>query len=94
MEKIKTNLKKFFSIGPKSTFMLVLLIMICLTVIYNMKKDITVIIDGEETSIVTYSSNVKKTLDKNNITVGSKDKIQPGLDSEVKDGDKIIIKRL
>ena len=93
MEKIKGNLKKFFSIGPKSTFMLVLLIIICMTIIYNMKKDITVDIDGKETKIVTYSSNIKSALEKNKITVGSKDKIQPGLDSKVKDGDKIIIKK-
>lgn len=93
MEKIKNGLKKFFSIGPKSTFMLVLLIMICLAVIYNMKKDITVVIDGKETKLVTYSSSVRGTLEKNGITVGPKDKLQPGLDSKVKDGDKITIKK-
>ncbi|MDP4089999.1 MAG: ubiquitin-like domain-containing protein [Bacillota bacterium] len=93
MEKMKNSLKKFFSIGPKSTFMLVLLIMICIAVIYNMKKDITVVVDGKETKVVTYTSSVKGALERNGITVGPKDKIQPGLDSKVKDGDKIIIKK-
>ncbi|WP_163192742.1 3D domain-containing protein [Clostridium thermarum] len=93
MEKLSKNLKRFFAIGSKSTFMLVLLIIACVTVLYNMRKNVTVIIDGEETNIITYTSSVEKTLERNNITVGPKDKIQPGLDSEVKDGDKIIIKR-
>jgi uncharacterized protein YabE (DUF348 family) len=93
MEKVRDNLKKFFSIGPKSTFMLVLLIIGCLTVLYNMRMNITVIIDGKETNIITYTSRVEDTLERNGITVGLKDKIQPGLDSEVKSGDKIIIKR-
>lgn len=93
MEKVKDNLKRFFSIGPKSTFMLVLLIAGCLTVIYSMRKNITVIIDGKETSIVTYTSSVEGTLKRNGITVGPKDKIQPGIDSKVENGDKITIKK-
>lgn len=93
MEKVKDNLKRFFSIGPKSTFMLVLLIAGCLTVIYNMRRNVTVIVDGKESNIVTYTSSVLGTLERNGITVGPKDKIEPGLDSKVNDGDKIIIKK-
>lgn len=84
---------KFFSVGPKSTFLLVLLIIGCFTIIYNLKKEVTVIVDGDEKKIVTYSSDLRNTLKRNNITVGPKDKIIPGLDSEVKDGDKVVITR-
>lgn len=93
METLQNRISKFFSVGPKSTFLLVLLIIGCFTIIYNLKKEITVIVDGEERKIVTYSSSLRKTLERSAITVGPKDKIIPGLDSEVNDGDKVVITR-
>lgn len=93
METLQNRIVKFFSIGPKSTFLLVLLIIGSFSIIYNLRKEVTVIVDGEEKKIVTYSSNLRKTLKRNAITVGPKDKIIPGLDSEVNDGDKVVITR-
>ncbi|MDT8717274.1 DUF348 domain-containing protein [Clostridium sp. 19966] len=93
MEKIRTEMRKFFSVGPKSTFVILLLIIICFSIIHNMKKEITIVIDGKETKIITYTSDLKSSLAKNNIQIGPKDKIQPGIDSKIKNGDRISIKR-
>ncbi|NLZ47521.1 MAG: DUF348 domain-containing protein [Clostridiales bacterium] len=93
MKEIKNRIVKFISFGPKSTFLLILLIIGCLSIIYNLRKEVTVIVDGEEKKIITYSSSLRNTLKRNAITVGPKDKITPGLDSKVKDGDKVIITR-
>ena len=38
METLQNRISKFFSVGPKSTFLLVLLIIGCFTIIYNLKK--------------------------------------------------------
>jgi len=93
METIQNRIKKFFSVGPKSTFLLVLLIIGCFTIIYNLRKEVIVIVDGKEQTIVTYSSSLRNSLERNGITVGPKDKIIPGLDSIVEDGDKVVITR-
>lgn len=60
---------------------------------FSMRKTLTVSINGKNTKIVTYRSNEKEALENNNILVGPKDKVQPSLDTNVKDGDKIAIKR-
>lgn len=57
------------------------------------RKNITVTIDGTPTSIVTYKSTVKETLEDKEITLGPKDKISPDLHTEIKDKDTISIKR-
>lgn len=93
VQTVKNNLKRYFSIGSKSTFIVVLLIMILSMTILNLRTSITVVVDGEEKPIITYNSNLRSTLEKNDIFVGPKDKIEPSLDSKVKDGDKIYIKK-
>lgn len=61
--------------------------------IVNMRKTIAVVIDGQEVQITTLSNDLNKILDKNEIKVESFDKVSVALDSEVKDGDKIYIKK-
>jgi uncharacterized protein YabE (DUF348 family) len=73
--------------------MLVLLIMMLLITIHSMKKNLVISIDGKETQIVTFNSNLKSALAKNNINLGPKDKISQSIDSEIKNGDKIYIER-
>jgi uncharacterized protein YabE (DUF348 family) len=92
-EKMKNSLIRYFSVGPKSTFILLLLIMALTISIHSMKKNLVVNIDGKDTSIITYRNDLKTVLLRNNITLGPMDKIQPSIDSSVKDGDKIYIKR-
>ncbi|KOF57172.1 MULTISPECIES: G5 and 3D domain-containing protein [Clostridium] len=60
---------------------------------FSMRKTLTVKIDGKSKQIVTYRSNEKEALENNNILVGPKDKVQPSLDTNIRDGDKIAIKR-
>lgn len=87
------KLKDYFSNVPKTIFIL-MLIMICLTVsISNVRKDITVYIDNKPMEITTLRSNTENIFKANGIIVGQKDKISVNLDSKLKDGDKIFIKR-
>ena len=93
MKNAKNNLKYYFSNGPKTVFV-VMLLLTCITVtIFNMKKAISVIVDGKSIEVITLKSNVNQILKTNNIALGAKDQITVSLDSEVKDGDKIYIKK-
>lgn len=89
--KIKDKLKSFFSSGPKTIFVIMLVLMCSTIVIISTRKNIIVSIDGKETKITTFKSTFKSALSANNITVGPKDKTSPGLDSEIKNGSKIEI---
>ena len=93
MKNAKNNLKNYFSNGPKTVFV-VMLLLTCITVtIFNMKKVISVIVDGRSIQITTLKSNVTQILKTNNIALGAKDQITVSLDSKVKHGDKIYIKK-
>ncbi len=93
MKNVKNNLKYYFSNGPKTVFVAMMLLT-CITVtIFNMKKVISVVVDGKAIEVITLKSNVNQILKNNNIALGSKDQITVSLDSEVKDGDKIYIKK-
>ena len=93
MKNAKSNIKNYFSNGPKTVFVVMLLVM-CITVTtFNMKKAISVIVDGKAIQVITLKSNVTQILKSNNIALGAKDQITVSLDSKVKDGDKIYIKK-
>ena len=93
MKNAKNNFKDYFSNGPKTVFVVMLLVM-CITVtIFNMKKAISVIVDGKAIHVITLKSNLTQILKSNNIALGAKDQITVSLDSKVKDGDKIYIKK-
>lgn len=93
VEKIKESIKKHFSNGPKAVFITMLIIMISAITINSTKKTLYVYIDGKENKIVTFRSNLNGALIANKIEVGPKDKITPRLDSNVKDKDKIYVKK-
>jgi uncharacterized protein YabE (DUF348 family) len=93
MKNAKNNLKYYFSNGPKTVF-IAMLLLTCITVtIFNMKKVISVIVDGKSIQVITLKSNVNQILKTNNIALGAKDQITVSLDSQVKDGDRIYIKK-
>jgi uncharacterized protein YabE (DUF348 family) len=73
--------------------MLILTIMLLSSTIYLNLKNITVVINGKETKILTFKKTVIKALADNNITVDSKDKIDAALDSKVYKNEIINIKR-
>lgn len=93
MEKVKNYLKNYFSNGPKAAF-LVLLVVIGITIfIGNTRKTVYVYVDGKENKITTFRHTVNDVLKSNNIVLGPKDKTSIGVDSEVKNQDKIYIKK-
>ncbi|WP_017413664.1 3D domain-containing protein [Clostridium tunisiense] len=89
----KDKLKKYFSIWPKTLFIVALVLMCTTITILNLRKDITVVIDGKETKITTLAKNLNKVFEDYGISVGEKDKVSMTLDSEVKDGDIIYISK-
>ncbi|MBU5592131.1 DUF348 domain-containing protein [Clostridium sp. MSJ-4] len=92
-ENLKGNLRHYFSNGPKAAFVMSLILMGLLFTIFSMRKTITVVIDGQESNLITYKGTVEGALHDNKITLGPKDKIEPGIETKVKKGDQIHIKR-
>ncbi|NFO24377.1 DUF348 domain-containing protein [Clostridium botulinum] len=93
--KIKDNITTYFSNGPKKIVFVSVLISICATlgVLISMEKSVRIVIDGKETSVMTYKSNVSSILNKNNIAIGPKDIVEPDLQSNIKTGDTIKIRK-
>ena len=60
--------------------------------IMNMRKTLTISIDGKEETFVTYKGTVQDVLQEKNIAVGVKDKVQPSLESKVSEKETIEIK--
>lgn len=95
VEKLKKYLNANFANGPKAKIMMIVIIIFIITsgTFINMKKTITMKIDGIEETFVTYKGTVKDVLDKKGITIDPKDKVQPALEDKVSDGDTISVKR-
>lgn len=92
-QKARDLSNKCFAKGPVAVLVVILLIIGVTLGIATIKKTVSVVIDGKEQKVVTYRSDLKKILADNNIRIENKDKISVNLDSEVKDGDKINIKK-
>lgn len=90
---VKSNLRSYFSVGPKFSFVVVLLILTLSITIFSLKKTIIVSIDGKETKIVTYSRSLKAALQRNGIMIEAKDKISPDLESRLTDKEKVYIRK-
>ena len=95
VENIKKYLKNNFSNGPKAKIMIgVCIALVILSVTFiNMRKTITIELDGKEETFVTYKRTVKDVLDAQGVTIDPKDKVQPALNSNVSERDTISIKR-
>jgi len=83
----KDKLRNYFSIWPKTLFIVALVLMCTTVTIFNLRKTVQIVIDGQKTEITTLSKNLNKILDNNGIAVKEKDKVSMALDGEVKDGD-------
>lgn len=83
-----TTLKKF--VIP---MLMILVVITAASVISIKRKTIVVNIDGAKSTMTTYKSNVGQFLESKNISIGSKDKITPSLDSKLKKGETVTIKR-
>lgn len=93
LEKLKNNLKHYFSTGPKIILVAMLVTMTATIWIVNMRKTVIISIDGKDTKIVTYKQNLREVLHSKDIAVYQKDEVTPGLNSTIKNGEKICIKR-
>lgn len=90
---LKSKFNNYFSTGPKVVLIVVLLVIGIAIGIYSTRKTVIVFIDSKELKFVTYNNTFRKVLKSNDILVSSKDKITPSLDTRVKNGDKITIKK-
>lgn len=81
-------LKKF-----AAPVMVVVLICVLTTVILMKRKHITIVVNGNATSYITYKNTVNEALKDKEIALGAKDKISVSLDAKIKDKDTIAIKR-
>lgn len=93
LEKLKNNLRHYFSTGPKVILILMLFTMGITIGITSTRKTVIISVDGKEKKIISYKSTLKEVLKDNSITVCSKDKVMPGLDSKIVNGQKINIKK-
>jgi uncharacterized protein YabE (DUF348 family) len=93
MDKLKNAFKRYFSIGPKAAFIVILILLGTTISIDSAKKTIVVSIDGKETEIVTFRKTFKEALKANDIVLGPKDKAVPSIDTIVKKIDKLDIER-
>lgn len=87
--------KKYFSRGPIVALVIMLTIIIAAVAIYlvTLKKEVTISIDGKETKLVSNKSTVGEVLKEDSIKLGPKDKIEPSVDTKVKNGQEIYIRR-
>ena len=91
LEKLRGNLKNYFSNGPKAAFIVILFSLCFVVTIINAKKTIVVVIDGKSTQITTFRSTLSSTLRDSNIKVIPEDKITQKIDTHIENGDKIFI---
>lgn len=94
---ITIGIKSFIKHGSTRKLLVLLVVIsvvISLTIALSIKrKTITLIIDGQPVKFVTYKSTVNQALQKQNITIGSKDKVTPSLQSKLTENETINIKR-
>lgn len=98
VERLKRFTTKSLFNGPKAKI-IVGAVAVTITVgaiaaitIMNMRKILTISIDGKEETFVTYKGTVQDVLQDKNIAVGVKDKVQPSLESKVSEKETIKIK--
>lgn len=94
VEKLKAYVNKYFPNGPKTAAVIIAVSIIILTmVIFNIRKTVTISVDGKYKNITTFSNTYAKVLSSNGIKIGPKDKVSPSLNSRVQSNGKLIIKR-
>lgn len=95
VEKLKKYRIANFANGPKAKILMsVVVILILASVTFmNMRKTVTISLDGEEETFVTYKGTVKDVLDSKGIIVTPDDKVQPALEDVVLENEIISIKK-
>lgn len=81
-------------LGAEAKLALVTILVALVTVtILSIRKDVTINVDGEEQTFVTYKNTVDDILKESGIIVNEKDKVEPALNKKAKDNSTIKIKR-
>lgn len=99
ISRLINNAKQIFQndkrVKKKGIIALVVIIIIftCVFTIQCMKKRITVNVDGQDKTIITYKSNVEDVLKSNGIKISKDDSVQPSLETKLVNNDKINIRR-
>lgn len=96
VEKLKENIRGNFSNSPKAKIlagvMSALLVALVITFVC-IRKNVVIIVDGKEESIITYKGTVKDVLAESGIEIAPKDKVQPALNEKISSKDIITIKK-
>lgn len=94
VKNLKKNLVRKASLNYKVIIVAVAVIVATsLTIMYSLRKKVSIVIDGKELKSITYKSNVRELLKKENILLGEKDKIDRSLDDKLTKDDRINIKK-
>lgn len=92
-----SNLKDFFKRNNSKKFVaqtiLILSIVFITAFVSLSRKSIILVLDGEEKKFITYQSSVQSFLDKENIKLNPKDKIDKDVNSKLSNKDIINIRR-
>lgn len=94
MEKLKSiaqRLKK--KIDPMVILAFVAAAVVLFAVAAKMKKDVAISADGKVVNVSTYRATVKEALDSADVMVGKYDRVTPDIESNLKNGMQITVKR-
>lgn len=90
---LKNKPLAYFSNNPGIVVTCMFLITVLLIIVGASQKEVAILDNTSKKEIVTYKATVREVLEQNDVELNVKDKISPGLESIVKDGTKICIKR-
>lgn len=96
VEKLKENIRSNFSNSPKAKILTGVISVLIITLVVTfvcIRKNVAIIVDGKEESVITYKGTVKDVLAENGIEIAPKDKVQPALNEKISSKDVITIKK-
>ena len=93
-EKFKEILKKSFSNSPKAKIIVAFLVMVMVLTltIVSMRRTVDINIDGKVQTVVTYKRTVEDVLASEGIKLKAHDKVQPSLQAQISENEKINVK--
>ncbi|MCQ2968960.1 MAG: ubiquitin-like domain-containing protein [Clostridium sp.] len=99
IEKYKEYLKNNFSNGPKAKKILAIATPIfvvgvmSMCVVANARKTVTINVDGNEETFVTYKRTIKDVLKQAGVELGPKDKVEPALEKKLVKDEAIEVRK-
>lgn len=95
VEKLKKYRIANFANGPKAKILMSVLVVLILTSVtfMNIRKTVTVVIDGNKETFVTYKGTVEDVLKTQGIVFNPEDKVEPSLQEMVSEDEIITIKK-